>query len=104
MANRKERIAKGIQLLDKKVPGWCEKVDLKMLKLGSLQFCVLGQVFAKEAKRSRTYISGYGYGRERLFADEAADVYGFDTHSEAGEQYFPLTLAWKRAIRAHCRK
>lgn len=104
MANRKERIAKGIEFLDKKAPGWCDKVDLEVLDLGSSYLCVLGQVFNKQAKRSRICEDGFDFGSGRLPSTASSSEYGFNMNYEKGEEYFPLTQAWKRAIRAHCHK
>lgn len=106
MANRKERIAKGIELLDKEAPGWCEKVDLKLLDLGSPYFCVLGQVY-KPKRRPEYFDGGYSVGTRRLKIQQTSADFGFDkrvldSFHASGEEYLNLTAAWKQAIRAHC--
>lgn len=40
-----ERVMRGARLLDEKVPGWEEKVNLKFLDMGDSFCCVLGQVY-----------------------------------------------------------
>lgn len=110
MANRKERIAKGIALLDKEVPGWCERVDIKVLDLGSPFKCVLGQVFQEEAMESDEEEDGFGFGIHFFQLDKPTD-YGFDKRSmfDGGvrvthEEYPNLTADWRRAVRVHCPK
>lgn len=41
------RIKKGVALLDKKAPGWADKVDLKALDLGDTDHCIVGQLAIK---------------------------------------------------------
>ena len=44
----KERVQKGIELLDKEIgSSWIDKVDLGLLDLGSCTECVLGQLFGR---------------------------------------------------------
>ena len=117
-----KRIAAGIALLDEKVPGWCERVDLTTLNLGSTLFCVLGQVFDKSAKRRAKRVAkdmhshsaydtaGYWQGLRNLrLSDLSSVALGFDRGhgsypEDLEETYFNLTRGWKRAIRTHCRK
>lgn len=39
------RVLKGCELLDKKHPGWADKIDLETFDLQSGAFCVIGQVY-----------------------------------------------------------
>lgn len=38
------RVAKGIALLDEKVPGWPDKINLNRLNIGNASFCVTAQL------------------------------------------------------------
>lgn len=38
------RVAKGAALLDQKLPGWAQKVDVGRLELSDCRVCVLGQL------------------------------------------------------------
>jgi hypothetical protein len=39
-----ERVAKGAALLDEKIPGWADRIDLHRFYIGSTCDCVLGQL------------------------------------------------------------
>ena len=41
----REQIEAGAKLLDEKVPGWVDKIDLEELDLGDCSDCAIGQVF-----------------------------------------------------------
>jgi len=99
-----QEIKNGIALLDKKRPGWCEKIDLEILDLGSTFTCVLGQLYKEDfnALSYRTqFLHGtpFGLGVSRLKLENASD-YGFD--SSAHNSYGRLETGWKRAIKGHC--
>lgn len=40
-----ERVKRGAALLDKKYPGWADRIELDRLDLGSCTTCVLGQLY-----------------------------------------------------------
>lgn len=70
-----KRVRKGYKKLNKKAPGWQEKVDTRILNLESSNACVLGQAY------------GYGTGLKMLGLtdsiyneddDNRATAYGFD--------------------------
>ena len=48
--NYAEAVAKGIQLLDEKVPGWHERIDLRDFDMSSGARCVLGQIYGTYEK------------------------------------------------------
>lgn len=89
------RVNRGAALLDEKVPGWWERIDLEQLQLSSCIRCVLGQLFGI-----------YGQGiRElgdsiRLVADAIRHgLFVFDA-----ADYEPLTAAWKQLIQQRRQK
>lgn len=41
----RERVEAGVNLLDQKVPGWAERIDVYTLNIASTRCCVLGQLF-----------------------------------------------------------
>lgn len=114
---QKRRIAAGIALLDKKVPGWCKRVDLKTLDLRNIFKCTLGQVYKKSAQRRAKRLpfdynsDGVGYYQGlrclKIKNTSEAVALGFDcdNYVEGHEEtYFSLTCGWKKAIRVHCHK
>lgn len=71
----RERVAKGVALLDGYDPGWRLAVDVEALDIPDEDLCILGQVFGN-----------YFEGKDRLGINgENGSVYGFDTYGF----YFP---------------
>ena len=91
-----EQVARGIALLDQKVPGWRDWIDLDRLDMRSVLYepgegcgCILAQL--------------YGDYDDGLYALELDDTpvepYGFDTSGDRNKPgYAALTNAWKRAL------
>jgi hypothetical protein len=87
-------VARGIALLDKRTPGWRERLDPDRLAIASCEDCVLGQLYGD-----------YFDGREALHGnmplvdafDWAVD-HGFTSENPSGEP--ALTAAWRRALRS----
>ena len=84
-----DRVDRGIALLDATIPAWEERVTLPELSLSSMCNCVLGQVFAVEAKQ--TWTDGFDYGVEYLAEviadDEDARFYSDDHEMIDGAYY-----------------
>lgn len=88
------RVARGVALLDERVPGWWERVEVLGLHMGSTCRCVLGQVFDKGGK-SHLDVSSHGYflGTKVLNPDAPAssawaEAHGFDrTEAEYDDAY-----------------
>ncbi len=47
MSTIRERVEAGAKLLDEKVPGWREKIDLDSLDVGNHSSCILGQLYGE---------------------------------------------------------
>lgn len=88
-----DRVLKGIQLLDTKIPGWRELVDFDKLDLLNANMCILGQVYGDfgqgvyELEIPWVEVSNYGFD---LFPGERECVPG-----DVG-LYTPLTDCWQR--------
>lgn len=85
-------VARGIALLDEKILGWRDRIDLGRLNIASCEDCILGQLYGD-----------YFDGREILTGNipptEGFDwaVYrGFTTESPLDVD--ALTAAWRRAL------
>lgn len=77
------RVRKGAEFLEKKYPGWLDKIDLDTLDMYNPKKCVLGQLF------------GF-YGRE---VASKLEKRGFDIlDDEPVEHYSMLTKAWRDKI------
>lgn len=102
MSTLAERIARGAALLDEKVPGWPDKVDLDKLDLGSCSKCMVGQLTGTDYEKSggKTYSDGIAeLGLE--WGTEDDTNHGFDRgYNEDGSYYsYPdLTAAWRAYI------
>lgn len=81
------RVARGVALLDRKAPGWVDRIDLDTLELSSAFDCVLGQLYR-----------GFGAGMYALNLDrESAMAHGFLTSNM--DFYDELQAEWIRVIR-----
>lgn len=86
-------VSQGAKLLDVKVPGWRERVNVDALDMFDPFKCVLGQVFSR-----------FGDGLEKLMLNrQSRMVYGFDASEPPGtkgmvEEYGKLTRAWQREL------
>lgn len=109
--NYEERVARGIALLDEKVPGWVEHIDLEKLDIMGGSQCVTAQVAGWKTDtfdfrdgmdllglwtnedNGGSYTS-HGFNAE---ADWARDLpEGYDQSAA----YVELTRIWKRVISA----
>jgi hypothetical protein len=100
-------IAAGMVVLDEKVPGWVDQIDLDTLDMasatyvkgGSMCGCILAQVDTID----HTY-GDYFRARRRLSGltdDEDELDWGFDhAFNVSAARYDELTEAWRTAIRA----
>ncbi len=86
-----EEVARGIALLDQKIPGWRQHVDADRLDMRVAErrengCCILAQLYGE-----------YLAGLEVIGLDGEDDSpYGFDDADAA--DYPALTNAWKRAL------
>lgn len=97
-----DRVARGAALLDEKVPGWVDLIDLDTLDLGSPCRCILGQTFADHPDADLT---PFTFGVDSIFkvgadADDIA-AYGFEVYlDDLADYYWSLTDEWTRVILA----
>jgi hypothetical protein len=113
-AAEREAAANGATLLDERMPGWHDKIDLDRLDLASEKTCVLGQLFPVKitTQRWRDYgfatldaavsserdyhsdpvafmsekvcVANYAAGKVVLLAGETPSDYGFDVNDYSG--------------------
>lgn len=95
------RVARGVALLDEKLPGWDRRIDISELALSNCYRCVLGQLYGnRDIDEEET--TPFHVGADELFGRdvfmEVAD-YGITTSGGFAE-FAPLTAEWKRVILA----
>ena len=83
-----DRVARGVALLDRKLPGWDAGVDLSTLHLDSCSRCVLGQLYGD-----------YSYAADVFDVEDNPEDFGFDLFEGDPFTYEDLTVEWKRVIR-----
>ena len=67
-----DRVANGARWLDENFPGWEGRVDMNSLHLSDANWCICGQVFAKEADQSQirgVLGMGYWFAEKTLFSE-----------------------------------
>lgn len=90
MVSYADRVRAGVALLDEKVPGWHERIDLDRFAMNSCARCVLGQLFGGFV------VGAFAVGLDMSGSDEVAA--GFDlAWGEVG--YRTLTRLWRYVIR-----
>jgi hypothetical protein len=120
----REAAARGAALLDERMPGWANKVDLGRLNLYSTSECVLGQLFAKSQRKPQWQAYGYpslqaaldaGYTQRQAtqrvcvanytlgtivleLSNRALVSHGFDSGPDT--TFYGLDRAWEAEIRA----
>lgn len=91
-----EKVQNGSNLLDRVRPGWRDEIDLDTLDIGSLDCCVMGQLYGS-----------YTRGLDALGLTGKATAHGFSLgmglirEFPAGawkEKYEVLTDEWKLAL------
>ncbi len=95
MSTIAERVARGAALLDEKMPGWAEHIDLDVLSLASSCRCVLGQLHPNLEAPDDAYLDGLSHLGVSTTDDSG---YGFDTSDEDDGVYERLTAAWRELI------
>lgn len=108
----RERIERGIDLLDRTVPGWDESIEVRNLDLGSPSHCVIGQAADRimEALRGLAYRPHgtqryeYATGVEALGLNSriAQVSHGFEVSQAKRHDYgyHDMTEAWCDALAA----
>lgn len=82
-----ERVARGVDLLDRVMPGWAGEIRPEALDMVDCCHCVLGQLFGD-----------FQYGEDQLFGYQygATAEHGFFTNSH--RDYGALQAEWSRVI------
>ena len=94
-----EAVKRGIVWLDGVHPNWRELLDWELLDMASNTRCILGQVFAEDAKRAFSdglcsAPSGFLYVEEILGIDINMTQFGFDAPCEPWHTFSQLQNAW----------
>jgi hypothetical protein len=88
----KNKVAKGVALMDRELPGWEKKIDLELLDLGDSCSCIIGQAYSGES-----YIASvHDLFEGSPFTENTTDEYGFSTPD--CNDYPSLTREWKELI------
>lgn len=94
-------IAKGIELLDQRKPGWRKKVDKSSLDMGCPYNCVIGQVYGEEGYFKGLCDLGFKVSQYKEDGDPEV-AYGFELpvimDEDRSARYRELTEAWLIAL------
>lgn len=97
------QIAKGVALLDEKVPGWLDRIDLAALRLDSCSRCVLGQLSgltdssAADAMAFQLWPELESTSEFFRCVSPVATEHGFNAPND-DDEYDYLTDEWKATI------
>lgn len=101
------RVAKGIALLDQKVPGWPDRIDLEQLSISSGTHCVTAQVsgvfnytVGMRMLDLEEGLCNTGSYTQHGFQVEDSDAPGMPEDYYTVEGYTTLNAIWKREIGA----
>lgn len=87
--NAAERVARGAKLLDRKRPGWAERIDLDQLRLEECDSCILGQLYG--TYRNGKLECGLAIGGDHGFGEIFMQM-------NPGPEYAALRVAWLAEI------
>lgn len=93
----RRRVLRGIELLRREYgPSWADHIDVVLLDLSSVRYCVLGQL---EHERNG---GAYSHALERIDGEleESPDQFGFNEGDDDVISYEDLTLAWGTVLGA----
>jgi hypothetical protein len=88
-----DAVARGVELLDEKVPGWRQKITLDKLAMSSCSRCVIGQIFGYFDDLA--LIGGTAWLQPGYFG---FDLGLGDAPAESLATWDALTDAWREAI------
>lgn len=88
------KVRKGMDYLDKTVPGWEHKIDLRRLELENPQVCVCGQLFGDFWAKVRGDASA---GARIQISD--MEKFGFYIENNEDGDYELLTRIWHKKIK-----
>lgn len=84
----KDKVLRGIELLDREVPDWREKIDWDRLNMADCFRCILGQLFGE-------YAEGVDY-LKITGAVHGFDVRPYQTREEHVKSFEILTDLWQQ--------
>ena len=94
----RERVRAGIALLNEKVEGWRDRIDLSTLDMQLCTSCIVGQVFGIEAGSDRGWSQFAEINTDILGIADPMD-FGFDADNGDDEEYAELQDAWTAELR-----
>ena len=110
--NYEERVARGIALLDERVPDWVDMINLDRLDIRSGEFCVTAQIarFMFDDPHYATGMDYLGLENSEDYNDGSYTDHGFNVESwrapnmpdgyDPEDGYGVLNTIWKREISA----
>lgn len=88
------RVASGVALLDAKVPGWRDLIDITAFRFYSTTRCILGQLGKGSFRAGLALVGLDGKGQHGYF-------HGFDVNEEDGHpEWKSLNSEWLRILRS----
>lgn len=90
--NVSDEVKRGVELLDRQIPGWEKRIDPKILNINSCAHCILGQLFGwyRPDMVGLPVFGAYRYGLSVGICDSGL---------QAEDRRLSLKKEWTRVIR-----
>lgn len=95
-----DRAERGAAKLDREVPGWYDRIDLKTLNLESCYMCVFGQLYPGHYNEGENKFFGSGEDACELAAAHGFSLGDHDDTEKDEENWVILNDAWTELIEA----
>jgi hypothetical protein len=94
----KEQIARGIALINEKMPDWRENISIESLEMSMGDSCILGQLYSGGYSEGIDHLLGCHVGPDERLAFAVAHGFNIAEADEDGHAWEELQQAWITAL------
>lgn len=92
------RVEAGAAVMDSRVPGWADQIDLDRLDLSSNYRCVLGQTYGSYTTGALKVFGVFNGSRAEVSREHGFDAHRALSQAEIDREFAALTEAWRKEI------
>lgn len=93
------RVRRGVALLDEKVPGWHNRIDVEKLEINDVCGCIIGQLHDMSFWHARAE-QFLGLSGKAAFMAHGFDGDYYDSEEAENFEYAALTRLWRFVVRS----